>query len=600
MQIESWAKIYQEEAINLQKICMRYLHDEETAQDIVQDTFVKAIENEESIKHGDKRKSWLRKVVVNETFQRLKKLNKIPIMNIEQVDELQSEEEEEEILTHERKIIEKANLSKQDILQTLNSIVISQKTVFTLFVIEGCSHKEIAELLSVNETASRALLARARKNIQKLLVAKAMNKIEKDKKNKRRVLFAFPFMFHKQKDLHFIDQLVKENWEDVTIADNSLNEGWRNIVDRLPKNKQEKFLSQNMHSLLTGLKIFTASVVVCGINGDATYISKNENLGLVSLPSVCAKKKSDVKVHYKINSSIENNKSPNKQSSQTNSTITKTTSKQQSKDSDNNNELLAIHNQSSENICQGKHIFLTPQIQNPNLFVNRDIHRNAPIEVLMKSPFKRLAIENKEPDFKQISSLTTATSDSSHPENEIKFSLGVFPFIDDIYRNFDVFSKASWEGFMKSYYRKGSSKDFTGTSSYYRSMQIGSFSFSYTNLSFKRHGFGGSVSLSTSIVNIYKDSEFKKLDTSLVVHYYGILTHYQYNYVKREMLRMYCGLHLGYQFHLNKYMKSSKNNHQFTAQVTLLGLSVGKRCIANLELGFGNLGIARFSIGCRF
>ena len=63
---------------------------------------------------------------------------------------------------------------------------------------------------------------------------------------------------------------------------------------------------------------------------------------------------------------------------------------------------------------------------------------------------------------------------------------------------------------------------------------------------------------------------------------------------------MYCGLHLGYQFHLNKYMKSSKNNHQFTAQVTLLGLSVGKRCIANLELGFGNLGIARFGIGCRF
>jgi RNA polymerase sigma factor (sigma-70 family) len=129
MQIESWAKIYQEEAINLQKICMRYLHDEETAQDIVQDTFIKAIENEESIKHGDKRKSWLRKVAVNETFQRLKKLNKIPIMNIEQVDELQSEEEEE-MLTHERKIIEKANLSKQDILQTLNSIVISQKNRF--------------------------------------------------------------------------------------------------------------------------------------------------------------------------------------------------------------------------------------------------------------------------------------------------------------------------------------------------------------------------------------------------------------------------------------------------------------------------------------
>lgn len=600
MQIENWAKIYQEEAVNLQKICMRYLHDEETAQDIVQDTFVKAIENEDSIKQVDKRKSWLRKVAVNETFQRLKKLNKIPIVNMDHVNELQSEEEEEEVLTQERKIIEKANLSKQDILQTLNDIVISQKTVFTLFVIEGYSHKEIAELLSVNETASRALLARARKNIQKLLVVKAMNKIEKDKKNKRRVLFAFPFMFHNQKDLHFIDRLIKENWEDVTIPDNSLNEGWRNIVDRLPKNKKEKFISRNMHSLFTGLKIFTASVVVCGINGDATYISKNENITLMSLPSISSEKKTDVKTLNKINGNTESSTPSHKQSTLTNAIREKATTKQQPKDSDNNNELLAMSNQSSEDTFQGKHFLLTPQIQNPNLFTNRDIHRNAPIEVLMKSPFKRLFIENKDPDYKQISSVTPLTSDSSDAENEIKFSLGVFPFIVDMYRNFDVFSKASWEGFMKSYYRKGMSKDFTGTSSYYRSMQIGSFSFSYTNLSFKRHGFGGSVSFSTSIVNIYKDSDFKKLDTSLVVHYYGILTHYQYNYVKREKLRMYCGLHLGYQVHLNKYMKPSENNQQFTGQITLFGLSVGKRCIANLELGFGNLGIARFSIGCRF
>ena len=50
----------------------------------------------------------------------------------------------------------------------------SLKTVFNLFVIEGYTHKDIAEILGVEEATSRSKLQRARVRLQELI--KEMNK----------------------------------------------------------------------------------------------------------------------------------------------------------------------------------------------------------------------------------------------------------------------------------------------------------------------------------------------------------------------------------------------------------------------------------------
>ena len=54
---------------------------------------------------------------------------------------------------------------KDEIFKTLLKLTEIQRIVFSLFVIEGYSHKEIAEQLDITENYSRTILGRAKKTL---------------------------------------------------------------------------------------------------------------------------------------------------------------------------------------------------------------------------------------------------------------------------------------------------------------------------------------------------------------------------------------------------------------------------------------------------
>jgi len=56
---------------------------------------------------------------------------------------------------------------KEDLMEMIQSLSTGYRTIFNLYVIEGYSHKEIAELLNVTEGTSKSQLARARYLLQK-------------------------------------------------------------------------------------------------------------------------------------------------------------------------------------------------------------------------------------------------------------------------------------------------------------------------------------------------------------------------------------------------------------------------------------------------
>jgi RNA polymerase sigma-70 factor (ECF subfamily) len=57
-------------------------------------------------------------------------------------------------------------LSEKEILHVLTELPTGYKMVFNLFAIEGFSHKEIAEMLGIEESTSRSQLVKARKMLQ--------------------------------------------------------------------------------------------------------------------------------------------------------------------------------------------------------------------------------------------------------------------------------------------------------------------------------------------------------------------------------------------------------------------------------------------------
>ena len=67
-----------------------------------------------------------------------------------------------------------SQMSAQDILNCLQKLTPSYRTVFNLYVIEGYSHKEISEKLDISESTSRSNLVKARGKLKTLLEAKSV------------------------------------------------------------------------------------------------------------------------------------------------------------------------------------------------------------------------------------------------------------------------------------------------------------------------------------------------------------------------------------------------------------------------------------------
>ena len=60
-------------------------------------------------------------------------------------------------------------LEAKQIMQLIERLPVGYRTVFNLFVVEGYTHKEIAEMMGIDEGTSRSQLAKARKSLQEML-----------------------------------------------------------------------------------------------------------------------------------------------------------------------------------------------------------------------------------------------------------------------------------------------------------------------------------------------------------------------------------------------------------------------------------------------
>ena len=58
---------------------------------------------------------------------------------------------------------------QEAIMKSMQKLPIGYRTVFNLYVVEGYTHKEIAEILSISENTSKSQLSKARKYLKKLL-----------------------------------------------------------------------------------------------------------------------------------------------------------------------------------------------------------------------------------------------------------------------------------------------------------------------------------------------------------------------------------------------------------------------------------------------
>lgn len=145
-------------APTMMAVCTRYAIDKCEAEDWMQEGFIKAFNNLGSFKFEGSFEGWLRRIMVNTA---LKHLNK-PSRKIHQteLDQFLDTGYNGEILS---------TLAVEEIINVVNQLPEGYKTVFSLSVIEGYNHKEIAEKLGITESTSRSQLVKAKKALKNKL-----------------------------------------------------------------------------------------------------------------------------------------------------------------------------------------------------------------------------------------------------------------------------------------------------------------------------------------------------------------------------------------------------------------------------------------------
>lgn len=157
---EEWAirKIYENYYRLMMSICLRFASSENDARDLLHDGFIKVINNFTKFQAGTSLPSWLHRVMVNNCIDHYRKMARRKTEDIEQVYANQSLDADAV-----------SRYSEKEILNSIQLLSPTYRTVFVLYAIEGFSHKEIGEQLGITESTSRSNLVKARYKLQEIL-----------------------------------------------------------------------------------------------------------------------------------------------------------------------------------------------------------------------------------------------------------------------------------------------------------------------------------------------------------------------------------------------------------------------------------------------
>lgn len=150
--------LYQRFSPKMYAISLRYAGKTEDAQDILQDGFVKVFRNLGMYRGDGSFEGWMRRIFVNTAIEHYRR--QVQTYNVTETHEITLESKGATVLD---------TLSLKDLMSAIQQLSPGYKTVFNLYVIEGYTHKEIAEMIGISEGTSKSQLARAKGILQEIL-----------------------------------------------------------------------------------------------------------------------------------------------------------------------------------------------------------------------------------------------------------------------------------------------------------------------------------------------------------------------------------------------------------------------------------------------
>src|SRR6201982_2914594 len=143
-------------------VCYRFARNKEDAEDMLQEGFIKVFTQIHQFRNQGAFEGWIRRIIVHTCINILKKNKKFnESVDIIHATGIQVREESVPSIIQAKQVVECIRL-----------LPMGYRTVLNLYAIEGYSHREIADMLDIEESQSRSQYTRAKSMLEDILIRK--------------------------------------------------------------------------------------------------------------------------------------------------------------------------------------------------------------------------------------------------------------------------------------------------------------------------------------------------------------------------------------------------------------------------------------------
>ncbi|MFC3810660.1 sigma-70 family RNA polymerase sigma factor [Lacihabitans lacunae] len=162
---------------SMYNFAFRLTNDEDDANDLVQDTYLKAYRFINSFQEGTNAKAWLFRILKNSFINDYRKKSKEPSkVDYQEVEAVYNSNEDAEFeSTSDLRIEAVQDLIGDEVAMALNGLPVDFRTVIILCDIEGFTYEEMAKILDIPIGTVRSRLHRARNLLKEKLRSYAIS-----------------------------------------------------------------------------------------------------------------------------------------------------------------------------------------------------------------------------------------------------------------------------------------------------------------------------------------------------------------------------------------------------------------------------------------
>ena len=153
-------QLYQLYAKAMFNICYRMMNRREEAEDMLQESFTEAFVKLTTFRYESSFGSWLKRIVINKCINELKR-RKAELVLTENMPDNNPDSDDNDFET--------AKLKVNDVMKAMEQLPEGYRIIFSLYLLEGYDHTEIAQIMGITESTSKSQFSRAKQKLKEIL-----------------------------------------------------------------------------------------------------------------------------------------------------------------------------------------------------------------------------------------------------------------------------------------------------------------------------------------------------------------------------------------------------------------------------------------------